>query len=501
MLKALDAAAIRLRSKLGESLSTVQEYATPLEDATTSSLEALKAFSLGQKTRYAKGDTAALPFYKRAVELDPNFAYAYLGPAVSYLNLGELGLAAKYARKAYELREKVSERERFSIEGFYYKNVTGELEKAGQTYELWQQTYPRNGAPYGNLGVISAELGNYEKALSEYSESLRLNPNNVGSYLNLGGSYMFLNRLDEADAVYKQAEERKLESENLLASRYLLAFLKGDATQMERFASAAMGRAGFEEVMLATQADTQAWYGKLKNARELTRRAMDSAEHNDAKETAANYQVESALREVKVGNREQARAEVNAALKLAPTRDVKATAALVLAWAGDAPGAEKLAAELNKTFPLDTLVQRYVLPTTRAAIALERKTPNLAVELLKDTSAIELGLIEVMAPVYVRGEAYLALGDGERAAAEFQKFIDHRGLVQNFVLGALARLGLARAYALEAQSAQGAGAEAAHAKARAAYQDFLTLWKDADPAIPILIAAKSEYAKLAVISR
>jgi eukaryotic-like serine/threonine-protein kinase len=497
VLKALDAAAIRLRSKLGESLSTVQEYATPLEDATTSSLEALKAFSLGQKTRYAKGDTAALPFYKRAVELDPNFAYAYLGPAVSYLNLGELGLAAKYARKAYELREKVSERERFSIEGFYYKNVTGELEKAGQTYELWQQTYPRNGAPYGNLGVISAELGNYEKALSEYSESLRLDPNNVDSYLNLGGSYMNLNRFDEAEAAFKQAEARKLENENLIAIRYLLAFLKGDAAQMERFASAAMGKPGFEDQLLGAQSDTQAWYGKLQNARELTRRAMDSAEHNDAKETAATYQAELAFCEVEAGNRERARAEANGALKLAPNRDVKAEAALALARAGDAAGAEKLAAELDKTYPLDTVVQTFWLPTIRAAMALERKDPNRAVEILKQASAIELGDIGApLGPVYVRGQAYLALGDGNRAAAEFQKYIDHRGVAINFPWGALARLGLARAYALEAQSAQGAGAEAARAKARAAYQDFLTLWKDADPDIPILKQAKAEYAKL-----
>jgi tetratricopeptide (TPR) repeat protein/predicted Ser/Thr protein kinase len=497
VLKALDAGAIRLRSKLGESLSTVQEYATPLEDATTSSLEALKAFSLGQKTRYAKGDTAALPFYKRAVELDPNFAYAYLGPSVSYGNLGELGLAAKYARKAYELRDKVSERERFSIEGFYYLNVTGELEKAGQTYELWQQTYPRNSTPYGNLGVISSTLGNYEKALSEYSESLRLNPNNVDNYLNLGGSYMLLNRLDEADAVYKQAEARKLESEDLLATRYVLAFLKGDAAQMERLASAAMGRPGFEDQLLGTQSDTQAWYGKLQNARELTRRAMDSAEHNDAKETAATYQAELAFCEVEAGNKERARAEANAALKLAPNRDVKAQVALALARAGDAAGAERLAAELDKTFPLDTVVQRFWLPTIRAAIALERKDPNRAVELLKQASAIELGLIGApLGPIYVRGQAYLALGDGNRAAAEFQKYIDHRAVAINFPWGALARLGLARAYALEAQSAQGAAAEPARAKARAAYQDFLTLWKDADPDIPILKEAKSEYAKL-----
>jgi tetratricopeptide (TPR) repeat protein len=489
VLKALDAAAIRLRSKLGESLSTVQEYATPLEDATTSSLEALKAYSLGQKTRFAKGVTAALPFYKRAVELDPNFAYAYLALAVSYSGLNEAGLATEYARKAYELRKKVSERERFSIEASYYWSVTGELEKAAQTYELWQQTYPRNAVPYGNLGVISSNLGNYEKALSEYSEALHLEPNRVGMYTNLGSAYMNLNRLDEAEAVLKQAEERKLESEALYVSRYVLAFLKDDGAQMERFASAAMGKPGTEDFSLAAQGDTQAWYGKLKNARELTRRAMDSAERNDAKETAALYQAESALREVEAGNHEEARSEANAALKLALNRDVKAMAALALARAGDTAGAEKLGAELDKTFPLDTLVQRYWLPTIRAAVAMERKDPTRAVELLKETSAIELGTpngLVILVPVYVRGEAYLALGDGNRAATEFQKVIDHRGVVNNFPWGALARLGLARAYTLQSDSA----------KARAAYQDFLTLWKDADPDVPILKQAKAEYAKL-----
>ena len=489
VLKALDAGAVRLRSKLGESLSTVQEYSTPLADETTPSLEALKAYSLGQKTRYAKGETAALPFYKRAVELDPNFAAAYLGLAYGYYNLSEVGLAGEHARKAYRLREKVSERERFSIEAFYYSYVTGELEKAAQTYELWQQTYPRAYEPYENLGLISVSLGNYEKNLAESREALRLEPNDVLNYANLGLAYEELNRLDEAEAVYKQADERKLEGEFLLLDRYEFAFLKSDAAQMERFASAAMGKPGIEDLLLATQSDTQAWYGKLKNARELTRRAMNSAEHNDAKETAASYQAESALREVEMGNREEARTEANAAVKLAPNRDVKAMAALALALAGDTAGGEKLAGALDKSFPLDTLVQRYWLPPIRAAIVLERKDPNLAVKFLKETGGIEIGQpnsLVALIPVYVRGEAYLALGDGNRAAIEFQKFIAYRGVLTNFPWGALARLGLARAYAMQGDTV----------KARAVYQDFLTLWKDADPDIPILKQAKAEYAKL-----
>jgi len=270
--------------------------------------------------------------------------------------------------------------------------------------------------------------------------------------------------------------------------RYVLAFLKGDAAKMEGFASAAMGKPGTEDLLLAFQADTQAWHGKLKNARELTRRAMDSAEHNDAKETAAFYQAEAALREVEFGNRKEALDEANAAMKLATNRDVRAMAALVLARAGDTAGAEKLTAELDKTFPLDTLVQRYWLPMIRASLALERKDPNRAIEFLKETSVIELGAgnsFVIMAPVYVRGENYLLL-DGSRAAGEFQKFIEHRGLVGNFPWGVLARLGLARAYVMQGDTA----------KAKSAYQYFLTLWKDADPDIPILKQAKVEYAKV-----
>ncbi len=489
VLKALDNAAVSLRGKLGESLSSVQKYATPVEEATTPSLEALKVYSLGRKMHYAKGDTAALPFYKRAAELDPNFARAYVSMSGAYSDLNELSRAAENARKAYELREKVSERERLSIEANYYLTATGELEKAAQTYELWQQTYPRDELPHINLGFISASLGNWEKALEEAREAMHLEPHNTTNYLNLGNAYVSLNRLDEAEAVYNQAAEHKLEGETLLANRYQMAFLKGDTTQMEQLTVAAMGKPGTEDLLLASQADTEAWYGKLKNAHELTRRAMDSAQHNDAKEAAATYQVAAALREVE-GNRKQALADADAAVRLAPNRDVQAMAALALARAGDTAAAENLAAELDKTFPLDTLVQRYWQPTIRAAVALERKDPNRAVELLNLASTVELGqttnLTVILCPAYLRGEAYLMLHDGNRAAAEFQKFIDHYGLVLNFPWGALARFGLARAYAMQGSTV----------KARAAYQDFLTLWKDADPDIPILKEAKAEYAKL-----
>jgi tetratricopeptide (TPR) repeat protein len=486
ILAALGKAASHIRQKLGESLASVQKYDVPLEDVTTPSLEALKAYSLGQKIAQTKGDTAALPFFKRAVELDPNFAKAYAAISVTYSNLNEIGQAAETARKAYELHEKVSERERFSIEANYYLTATGDLEKAAEAYELWHQTYPRDYVPYSRLSFISMSLGNWEKALEEAREATRLEPNDEITYGDLGYVYGCLNRLDEADTVYRQAEERKLEGEWLLVARYQLAFLKGDTAQMAQLVSATMGRPGTEDLSLASQADTEAWYGKLKNARELTRRAMDSARHNDAKETAATYQAEATLREVESGNWEKARAETDAALKLAPNRDVQAMAAVVLARAGDTAGAQKLAAELDKTFPLDTLVQRYRLPTIRAAIALQRKDPNRAVELLTVARDIELGDRDNLLPVYLRGEAYLMLGDGNAAAAEFQKFIDHRGVVGNFPWGALARLGLARAYAEQGDAA----------KAKTAYQNFLTLWKDADPDIPIYKQAKAEYAKL-----
>jgi len=490
VLKALDNAAVSLRSKLGESLSSVEKYSTPLEEATTPSLEALNAYSLGVKTEHAKGDTAALPFFNRAVDLDPNFAMAYVQMSEVYFTRNEVVRGAENARKAYDLREKVSEREKFFIEGHYYLVVTGELEKAAQTFALWRQTYPRDYMAYMDAVFISGELGNWEKTLEENREALRLEPNDPGNYLNLGQTYMILNRLDEAEAVYRQAEERKVEDELLLQGRYWLAFLKGDAAQMAQLVSAASGKPGEEDLLLATQADTEGWHGKLRNAHELTVRAMDSAQHNDARETAAAYQAAAALREVESGNREQARVEANAAVKLAPNRYVRAIAALALARASDTAGAEKLAAELDKAFPRDTLVQRYWLSTIRAGIALEHRDPNRAIELLKVASPIEFGeptnLTIFLCPAYLRGEAYLMLHDGNRAAAEFQKFIDHRGLVANFPWGALARLGLARAYAMQGDTT----------KARAAYQDFLTLWKDADPDIPILKQAKAEYAKL-----
>ena len=412
-----------------------------------------------------------------------------------YGNLGELGRAGENSRRAYELRAKVSERERFSIEAVYYTYTTGELEKAIEIYRLWQQTYPRDYLPCTNLGDIYGSLGSWEKALQESQEALRLEPNDENNYLNLGSDYASVNRLNDAETVYKQAAERKLESEYLIANRYQLAFLKDDKPQMAQLAAAAIDKPGAEDLVLAYQADTAGWHGKMKTARALSQRAMDVAEHNDAKEQAALYQAAAALREVESGDREQARSDATAAVKLAPNRDVRAIAALALARAGDEAAADKLAAELDQAFPLDTLIQRYWLPTIRAATALQHKDPSRAIDTLQVATAVELGEITqvtvFLCPAYVRGEAYLMLHDGKAAAAEFQKFIDHPGLVVNFPWAALARLGLARAYALDA-----AKDPAARDKARAAYRDFLALWKDADPGVASLKQAQAEYAKL-----
>ncbi len=438
VLKALDRAAADLRGQMGESLNSVQKYAAPLEEATTPSLEALKAYSQGNQTRWTKGETASLPFYQRAIELDPNFASAYLSMSIVYSNRGEVERAADYARKAYDLRGKVNEQERLAIESFYYWLATGELDKAAQVFERWQQEYPRDHTPYSNLGYIYSTLGSWPKALEEDIEAMRLNPGHVNRYANLGDDYIGLNRLDEAEALFRKAEEHKLDSEALLSARYTLAFLKGDTDRMKQLLSSTLGNPSAESSLLASQADTEAWFGQMKAARELTQRAADSAQRNDAKENAAQYLASAALREVAAGDREQAVADARAALKLGPNRDGRAMTALALALANETPAAEKLATELNSEFPLDTMIQKYWLPTVQGAIALQQKDPKRAIELLQPTTAIELGQptgAVSLLPVYLRGEAYLMLRDGNAAAVEFQKFIDYRGVVGKFSLG------------------------------------------------------------------
>lgn len=485
VLNALDQMAGKFRTQVGESLTTVEKYNTPLADATTPSLEALKAFNLGLNKLRAGANPEAIAFLSRAVELDPNFAQAYGVMSVAYANQSEPELAAENSRKAYQLRDRVSERERLRIEATYYQHGTGELEKAVSSYEVLLQTYPRDAYLHDGLGFLYRRLGNHEKAVEELRETLRLDANEAYVYQNLGGSLVNLNRLDEAEAIYKLGAGRNVRYAGLSKSLYLLAFLKGDQARMTQLAASVAANRTAEDVMLAAQADTEAWYGRLRASRAITRRAMDLALNNGAKGAAASHQANAALFEADSGEWEQGRIDAKAAIKLAPNRGVRMMAALALAQAGDTASAEKLAAGLDKDFPLDTLIQRYWLPAIRAAISLQRKDPNRAVELLQVTSAAELGP-QGLFTIYLRGEAYLMLHHGDRAAAEFQKFIDHRGMVRNSPTGALARLGLARAYAMQGDTT----------KARLAYQDFLTTWKEADPDIPILQQAKAEYAKL-----
>ncbi len=489
VLHALDQVAGRFRTRVGESLSTVEKYDTPLSDVTTPSLEALKAFSLADKKASEGAWTEAVPLYSRAVELDPNFALAYAAMAGTYATFRQRERAAEMLRKAYALRDRVSERERLSIERLYYELVTGEIEKAVSSCTLRIQIYPRDAGAHGCLAQIYRRLGYDEKALEEAREAHRLSPN-AGTYLNLAVNYVGVGRLDEAEAVYNEAVERNLQAESLTKSRYLLAFLKGDTARMSQLAEQARGKPD-EDEMLIEEAETEAWYGRWRSAREFARRAMDSAQGAGEPETAAGYQAWETLYEADVGDPERSRSDAMAALKMAPYRNVQAVVALALAKIGDAAAAEKLAAELDQAGPVDTLLQRKWLPSIRAAIALRRHDPAHAIELLQATSDYERAYgVEVgcpgFAPIYLRGQAWLMLHNGVRAAAEFQKFIDYRTVVRNSPWAMLARLGLARAYAIQGDTA----------KAKAAYQNFLTTWKDADPETPVLKQAKAEFAKL-----
>jgi serine/threonine protein kinase/Flp pilus assembly protein TadD len=514
VLDALGKVATDMRAKLGESLSTVQKFDTPLEQATTSSLEALQAYSLGRKASGGSAWAAAVPFFQRAIRLDPNFAMAYARLGTMYTNLGEHTLGGDNTRKAYELRDRVSELEKLYIESHYYQNATGDLEKARQVYQLWTETYPRDWQPRPPFRAVYSQIGQYEKALEEAREGFRLDPTRGLSYSGLVAAYINLNRLEEARNAAAEAQAKNLDSPNLRFHLYLIAFLQNDAAGMAQQVAWAAGKPEVEDVLLALEADTAAYSGRLGKARELSRRGVASAEHAEEKEVAAGYEAEAALREALFENPAEARERAAAALGLSNGLEVQYGAALALAFAGDAFRAQVLADDLGKRFPGNTIVQFNYLPTLRAQLALIRTEPSKAIEPLRGAAPYELGYAGGLYPVYVRGEAYLAGHQGHEAAAEFQKVLDHRGVVANEPIGALAHLGLARAYALQAgfvapgfspaRAAPKGGATqggnpvdpAALAKARAAYNDFLTLWKDADPNIPVLIAAKSEYSKL-----
>jgi eukaryotic-like serine/threonine-protein kinase len=489
VLKTLGRAAKDLRRKLGESLVTVEKFDVPVE-ATTPSLEALQAYSMGGRTRRRKGDAEAIPFFKRAIELDPNFALAYAGLSLAYFNLNQAGLAAENATKAYELRDRVSERERYRISTTYYHAVTGELEKATEVYELWSKSYPRDDTPPLNLGVVYQQLGRYDQAVVKTEEAQRLAPTTTG-YGNLAFEYIALNRLDDADRVLQWAQSKDFEGLDIRANLYLLSFLRGNSKGMEQQLAWAAGRLGDEDVMLSGQADTEAYYGRLTRAQDYSRRAAEAAVRADSKETAALWRAAAGLREAEFGNPAAARHNVDAALSLSSGRDIKLLAALTLARAGDTSNAKKLVEQLKleKTASTNTMLKFYFLPTIDAAIEISKNNPSQAILDLEATMPYELGgplMFAYLYPSWIRGQAYLAANNGTAAAVEFKKLIDHPGIALNQPIASLARLQLGRAHALAGDAAQ----------ARAGYQDFFMLWKDAEPAIPILTAAKAEYAKL-----
>jgi eukaryotic-like serine/threonine-protein kinase len=503
VLDALGAAASKLRAGLGESLATVQKFDVPLIQATTSSLEALKAISLGRKASDEKGPAAALPYDQRAIALDPNFAMAYRAVGIDYTNLSELGRASEYFTKAFQLREHASEREKLTISAEYYSYATGELDKAARTFQEELEIYPREDAAYVNLGLVYAALGQYEKAAEITRQTAVMTPDAVSEYENLANYALARQRFDEARKVIIEAQTRKVDDFILHDALYALAFIGVDAAAMAQQQQWFAGEPEFENVGLGLASDTEAYGGHLSKARELTKRAVDSAVRADNKENAAVYLAIAAQREAAFGNAAQARQTAAENLRVAPaSQGAVSEAALAFAMAGDAARADSLAEDIKKRFPLDTHTQSLWLPAIQAQLALDRKNPVVALDALPADSPIEFGQIPFVTnisclyPVYVRGEAYLANGQGGAAAAEFQKILDHSGIVWNCWTGAMAHLGVARANALQARTSGGVDADSARVRALTAYRDFLTLWKDADPDIPILNEAKREYAKL-----
>ena len=492
VLSALGKTATKLREKLGESLASVTKYNQPLAEATTSSLEALQQYSEGGRAAREEGDAAAIPYTKRAIELDPNFAIAYAGLGGDYSNLNQASLARENFQKAYELRDRVTQRERFLIEASYFSYVTGEINKAIQTYTEWARTYSADYGPHSELGDNYNFLGQYEKAAEETNASLRLEPDDAIAYGNLADDYLALDRTKDAKAALDEAGKRNLDSEFLHLNRYHLAFLENDLPAMQEQSLWARGKPAAEHGQLSDDSDTEAYYGRLRKARELTRQAVESAKRNAGTDTAALWQVNEALREAEFGNTALARKAVADTMALSSKPDVELLAALALARSGDTVKSSALADKVAAEFDRDTMIQAYWLPTIRAAIAIDRGDAQKAIELLRTASEYELGepvqwpSHGTLYPVYVRGDAYLRAGDGVRAVTEFQKMIDHRGIVANLPLGALARLQLGRAYKLAGDAG----------KAREAYAAFLVVWLQADSDIPILKQAKAEYAKL-----
>jgi len=490
ILSKLHEASAKMREKLGESLVSLQKYDTPLERATTPSLEALQAYSRALRDRYSKGDAAALPLLQRAVELDPNFAMAYVALGTVYFNLSETALAVAASQRAYALRNRVSERERLRIDSNYYDLVTGELEKEAQIDELWKETYPRDRTPYQYLALYDGYLGQYEQALRGYQQALQLEPNDAMTYLNLAGTYMNLNRFEQAKTTLEEAGRRKLQHDLVPWISYILGFLRDDPQEMGRWLSPVSFNQGMRDYLLGSQSDTEAFHGRLKNARNLSARAVDAARQSGSPERAAAWKAHTALRDAEFGNPSLARQQAAAALGLSSAKPVRTVAALVLARAGDTARAEAIVKDLNRKFATDTLLNGYWIPSIQAAIEIDRKNPARAIELLRITTPFELGGnpfdFDTLYPVYLRGLAYLMQGEGSAAAAQFQEILAHKGRVTNCALGVLAYFQLGKAFARAGDKA----------KAQVAFQAFLALWGDADNDIAIRREAEVEKAKL-----
>ncbi len=503
VLEALSDAASNLRRGLGESLATRQKFDVPLEQATTSSLQALKEYSLQYKAMREKGSAVALPHGLRAIELDPKFALAYWAVGGNYSDIAEYGQAREYYRKAFEFRDRASERERLLIAGYYYLDVTGELEKAAQTYQEWVDSYPRDYVAYGSLAMAQSELGQHEKALETNREFLRLSPDNVIGYVNLTAALLATQKFGEAKQLLLQAQARKLDDLNIHLNLYGVSFLADDAAGMAKEFSWLESQPEYRSHGLSLESDTAAYGGRIRKARELTAQAEEGSVRAANKENAAMWEANGALREAALGNAAQAKQSAAAALKLSSkSPGAQIEAALAFAMSGEKTLVEALDKDLSTRFPVDTQMQSLWLPVIRAQLALEKRNPSAAVELLQPSVPLELALIPYSASgsclyvPYVRGQVYLAMGQGAAASTEFQKILDHSGLVWNCWTGALAHLGIARANGLQAATAHGVDATAARGQALAAYKDFLALWKDADPDIPILKQAKAEYEKL-----
>jgi serine/threonine protein kinase len=495
VLSVLSQMASQFRTRVGESLATVQKHSTPLEEATTASLEALKTFSVAWKVNGTEGTFASLPLFKRATEIDPQFAMAFANMGLSYSTVGEATLSAQSTTRAYELRNRASDPERFFISTMYDRQVTGNLERELQTLTLWAQTYPRDTRVHGLMsGFATHGTGKYELCLQEAPKSIELDPDTVFPYGSLITCNLFLERVDEAERAWRRAASRYTTLRDVQVFGYYLAFLRGDRDEMDRQAAAARSSPGGDEVMMHVEALLLARVGRLELAAKTSRLAVDAAERAGHHEIAATYEGATAAWNAFFGRMPAAREHAAAALRLSNGRDAEYAAAVALGLAGDLSQSQLLAADLDKRYPEDTSVQFSYLPALRAVLALHDGQSSKAVEQLQKAENYEFAdpaisfvyFFGSLYPVYMRGEAYLAAHNGAAAVAEFQKILDHRGLLLGDPMATRARLELGRAWAVVGDTE----------KARAAYADFLALWKDADPDVPILAQAKAEYARM-----